>query len=323
MAEKKSFESSLKQGPQRFLAYVIEHGLAAGRRSAADFIRHFPPSAMMAGLEQRPDLRADILEPTTGTRRKIALKKSVASSAEDLQLALDEQVATAEDVVSLLSPDDCVRYFDNQALWSYAVEGDFWRNKGPVAKEHVAFMLERALTDKVIAHSDLVDGVSVEQLAGSLPRELLAKVISCALERGRGNKPFTEADLLEVAAARLLVEDVSLEHIWETVIEPKIAVAHGLSAAVEEQATAKPALDKVAGEIEAKKASSEGPTPAESGASARAKPGTWSGELAEIEEIEVEDEVDIDEFSDLIEELGFEGPQATTADASPIPKKSA
>ena len=46
------FASSLKEGHQRFLAHAIEHSFICGRRTASDFIRHFPPKAIMKGLEQ-------------------------------------------------------------------------------------------------------------------------------------------------------------------------------------------------------------------------------------------------------------------------------
>ena len=46
------------------------------RGIADDFIRHFSPEDIMRALEERPQLRANILETTTGIKRKIAAKKS-------------------------------------------------------------------------------------------------------------------------------------------------------------------------------------------------------------------------------------------------------
>lgn len=231
--QREKFVSKLEHGPQRFLAHVLEHGLEIGRRQPADFIRHFPPSAIMEGLKSRPGLRADILEATTNVYRKIALKKSAETAAEDVQIALDEKVASAEDIVSSFGPDDRVRYLDRQKLWAYVVEGKFWttdpgrKKEFERAKQHVAFILDRALEDRLISHEDLIAGVSVEKLSESLPRAQLANIINEALALGKQKKPFTEEALLEAAAARVLVEDVSLEHLWETVIEPKIAAPHG------------------------------------------------------------------------------------------------
>jgi hypothetical protein len=227
------FTSKLDKGAHRFLAHVVVHGMAIGRRSANDFIRHFSPATIMKGLDQRPHLRADILEVTTGVNRKIALKKGAASAGEDVQIALDEGVTTAEDIVRAFHPDDRVRHLDNKKLWSFVVEGEFWNidpaNKSEFerAKDHLAFILDRALTDRLIAHEDLVAGVSVDKLAECLPRAQLAKIIRSALALGKEKRVFTEEELLRAAAARVIVEDVSLRHLWETVVVTKIARVHG------------------------------------------------------------------------------------------------
>jgi hypothetical protein len=227
------FVSKLDKNNQRFLAHVVVHGLAVGRRTPVDFIRHFSPSTIMKGLDARPHLRADILEITTGVNRKVALKKSAGSAGEDVQIALDEGVTSAEQIVRVFHPDDRVRHLDNKKLWSYVVEGDFWAidpNSRPEferAKEHVAFILDRALIDRLITHEDLIEGVTVEKLAECLPRAQLAQIIKAALELGRNKKPFSEEELLRASASRVIVDDISLRHIWETVVVPRIARAHG------------------------------------------------------------------------------------------------
>lgn len=227
------FVSKLDKNAQRFLAHVVVHGLAVGRRTAVDFIRHFSPSTIMKGLDARPHLRADILEITTGVNRKVALKKSAGSAGEDVQIALDEGVTSAEQIVRVFHPDDRVRHLDNKKLWAYVVEGDFWgidpssRPEFERAKDHIAFILDRALLDRLITHEDLIDGITVDKLAECLPRAQLAQIIKAALELGRNKKPFSEEELLRASASRMIVDDISLRHIWETVVVPRIARAHG------------------------------------------------------------------------------------------------
>lgn len=225
------FRSLLERGPQRFLAHVIEHGLASGRRTYDDFIRHFTPELIMAGLKDRPALRANILVITTGIKSKIAEKKSWETAAADLQIALDEGEADAETVVTLFDPDDRVRYLDPVKIWAYIVEGAFWeQTRGidyEIAKANIAFMLERALEDDLITHQDIVEGVGIDTLAEKLPRAELAKVMKAALARGRENKAFTDADALRETPSGTLVEHVPLTHIWTKVVEPKIAKTHG------------------------------------------------------------------------------------------------
>lgn len=228
-----TFISTLKEGHQRFLAHAIEHSFVCGRRTAQDFIRHFPPSAIMKGLEHHAELRASILVLTTGLKQKIALKKEWEDAATDLQIALDEGETDAESIVALFESDDRVRYLDPQKLWTFLTEGDFWKvsssNKphADIARNHIAFLLERALDDKLITHRDVVEGVTVEELANRLPKAELGRLIQCALQNADKGTFFTESDLLSTTPPRTLVQHVPLPHLWDTVIVPRVAQRHG------------------------------------------------------------------------------------------------
>jgi len=225
------FQSTFKEGDQRFLAYAIEHSFVCGRRTPQDFIRHFPPRAIMKGLEHQAGLRSAILVLTTGLKQKIALKKEWEDAATDLQIALDEGETDAESIVALFDPDDRVRYLDAQRIWAFLTEGEFWKastNKvqADIARNHIAFMLERALADKLISHRDVVEGVTVEELANRLPKAELGRLIQCALQNADRGTTFTEADLLATTPARTLVQYVPLSHLWDNVVVPKIARRH-------------------------------------------------------------------------------------------------
>ncbi len=165
----REFESHLDEGWKRFVAHVVEHGFDVGERTPEDFIRHFPPAAIMNGLKDEAQLRANILVICTGIRQKIALKKSAESCGQDLQIALDEDEADAETIVTLFDPDDRVRYMDKEALWAYVTETKFWeytRDKSASrhrrAANHMAFMIDRALEDELIDHQEVVEGISTE-----------------------------------------------------------------------------------------------------------------------------------------------------------------
>jgi hypothetical protein len=230
---KPAFSSSLKEGRQRFLAHAVEHSLEIGRRSADDFIRHFPPETIMKGLEHQAGLRASILVLTTGLKKKIAMKKSWESAAEDLQIALDEGETDAESIVAVFEPDDRIRYLDNKKIWSFLVEGEFWTAREgdkaalDAARSHIAFMLDRALVDHLLSHRNVVDGITVAELAQRLPKKELGVIIESALESAHDKKPFTERDLLAARPPSVLVDYVPLPHLWDNVIAPKIAEAHG------------------------------------------------------------------------------------------------
>lgn len=230
------FESELNEGRERFLAQVIEHGFTCGRRTADDFIRHFPPETIMEGLKDNADLRAKILVETTGVREKVARKKPAEYCAMDLKIALEELVTDAETVVSLIEPDDRVRFLDHQALWAYITEGAFWEvdpardgHAHKVAVEHVAYMIDRALRDELLTHRDVVDGITVAKLAELLPRSELGQILSGALEAGRANRPFVDRDLMKHTPTTALTEHIPLPWIWDNVINPRIAEAHGLT----------------------------------------------------------------------------------------------
>ena len=248
-------KSELKTGRERFLAHVIEHALQVGRRSAEDFVRHFPPSEIMEGLKDRPSLRAKILVPTVGTKHKVALKKSWQSAADDLAISLGEGETRAAMVVELFDPDDRVTYLDETKLWKFITEGEFWKadSKGKqakIAQQHVAFMLTQALEDKLITHEDVVEGISVGELALRLSKDALGKIIEEALRQGKTGSAFTETNLLGAMPPEVLVEYVPLPHIWDTVLQSKVAERHGYVASAESEDTvidgqvpAKPELD--------------------------------------------------------------------------------
>ncbi|MCB9593526.1 MAG: hypothetical protein H6719_12400 [Sandaracinaceae bacterium] len=244
--ESRAYESQLPDGWQRFLAHVVEHAFAIERRQPEDFIRHFPPSAIMAGLEDEPQRRANILVICTGVRMKIAVKKSAKSCAQDLQIALDEEETDAETIVTLLDPDDRVLYLDAPKLWAYVTEGEFWSDAGSAtAREHVAYMIGRALTDDLITHREIVEGIGTDTLAERLPREELGRLLAAALTESHSGAAFDEQKMLGIVPASTLVEFIPLPHIWDRVVGPLIAARHGLAEAPVEAAPAEAAPEVV------------------------------------------------------------------------------
>ncbi len=229
----RSFTSKLGHGRERFLAHVVDYALSSGRRTPEEFIRHFPPATIMAGLRDRPSLRAAILVTTTGIKFRIAVKKSAESAGEDLQIALEEGETTPATVVTLFDPDDRVRHLSDKALWQFVIEDKFWTASSSEAEaskratEHMAFILDRALQDKLVSHADIIDGISVQRIAKLLPRAELEKIISAALAGGQKSKPFTEAGLMAAVGSQTLLAHVPLEAIWNSMVVPKIAEAHG------------------------------------------------------------------------------------------------
>ncbi len=234
--------SRLEHGRQRFLAYAIEHSFQIGRRTPEDFIRHFPPRTIMEALSMRPDLRAGILVPTTGLKHRIALKKSWQSAGDDLQSALDEGETKPHQIVEAFSPDDRVLYLQDKKLWAFIIEGAFWKvtpkeDKAAfaMAQQHVAYLLDRALLDGLITPRDVVDGIGVSELCNRLPRSEMASLFTAALDGGRKGSAFTDRDLLTTLPPSTLVQHVPLPHIYESVINTRIANVHGYLPTEEKQ----------------------------------------------------------------------------------------
>lgn len=246
-SEETAFESRLTDGTDRFLAHAIEHSFTIGRRTSRDFLRHFPPSTIMEALKDSPTLRADILEVATGMRRKVALKKSAASSGEDLQIALEEGEAAPDEVIQLFRPDDRVRFLPRGKLWAFVIEGEFWKvsktEKGVYerAQAHVAFLLDRAIKDRVLSHQDVIDGITVGKLCQLMPRPELETALNSALAVGRSGKSFSDRDLYESLSSTTIVNYIPLAHVWDEVINPFVAVEHGLAEALNAVARGEPA----------------------------------------------------------------------------------
>jgi hypothetical protein len=230
------FTSKLSDGRQRFLSHAVQHALAVGRRTPRDFIRHFPPETIMEGMANQAELRASILSQTTGLKARIASKKTWQAAAEDLRIALTEGETTADTIMAVFDPDDRIRYLDPKALWAFLVEGDFWAvsptkvEEHRIARQHVAYLLDRGLYDGLLTHRTMVEGITVAEIASRLPKAELGKIIDGALVAGKKRAPFTEVELWAAIPASVLVEYVPLSHLWNSVIHPRIAEVHGYSA---------------------------------------------------------------------------------------------
>jgi hypothetical protein len=168
------FKSSLKSPADRFLSQTVAHALERGFRTPEDFLRHFKPADLMRSLEGAPDLRAKILIEGAGVHEKIARKKSTASAAEDLKLALDEGVTNAAQLLTLLPPDDRVRYLDHKLLWSFTTEDEFWSPLNAEADvdralSRVVFLIDNALRESLLSLQVLIDGITFDSISTRLP----------------------------------------------------------------------------------------------------------------------------------------------------------
>lgn len=221
--------SNLTTGRERFLAGVVDFALAEGWRTPRDFIRHFGPRALLEALSGDPELRARVLVATTRVNERLAVRKTNASAAEDLELALEAGLTDADKLLSLIPADDRVRHLDAVKLWAFLTEVEFWKAEAPDSRDRdryvrrVTFVLECALREGVLRPSDVADGIGLKRIAACLPRAELQRVVEHALSRAREGQRLTEEQLLEAVPLRSLMNHVPLEHTWSEVVLGRLA----------------------------------------------------------------------------------------------------
>jgi hypothetical protein len=227
-------QSNLPTSRERFLARVVDQAFDDGWRTAEDFLRHFPPQTIVQSLEKADDLRVKLLVETTGANERLALKKSVASAAEDLNLALEEDLTNPAAILALYPADDKVRYLPADALWSfYAEDGFFDTDKVTDASKHahatkrLTFALEVALDEKLITLRDIADGITFDEIAERLPVEDLRELLKHALKLARTDLPLVEEEFHNVVPLGTLTGYVPLAHTWERVVIDKVAAPAG------------------------------------------------------------------------------------------------
>src|SRR4051812_7923135 len=226
------FKSSLKAASERFLSQTVVHALERGFRTPDDFLRHFRPADLMQSLEGAPDLRAKILIEGAGVHEKIARKKSTTSAAEDLKLALDEGVTNAAQLLTLLPPDDRVRYLDHKKLWAFTTEDEFWSPLNAEADvdralSRVVYLLDNAIRENLLSLQVLTDGITFDSISTRLPLKELQKLVRHALKLGREKKPLSEAELLESVPLKTLIGFIPLEHVYNNVLVERVAKPAG------------------------------------------------------------------------------------------------
>jgi len=221
------FVSSLATGPQRFLSEALEHALSNGRRTPADFIRHFPPMSMMDSLDAVPEIRASFLTVLVGLREKTALRTPSSDAGRLLQAALEEGDCDAEAIVSLFAPDHRIKYLEGRKVWLFLMEGEPWkvsRSKDAAGfkkvQHHMAYLIDRGIVHGLHSHQDVIDGITVEVLAEKLPRSELAKLVKRALTMGRENRSFTDREMTTAVPTSVILDHVPLPQVMDSVVSP-------------------------------------------------------------------------------------------------------
>jgi hypothetical protein len=247
-----TFSSDLTQASERFLSRLLQHAFEDEWRTPEEFLEAFPPKDIIEALRNADELRVSLLVGATGVHEKIARKKSLASAAEDLELALAEKMVEPKQLLAEFPSDERVRYLDAVRLWQFVTDGDFFeatRGDGKRFERAVAritFTIDLAIAEELLTLQDVTDGIGFEALAKALPISLLQKVVRQALESGRLGTAFDEEQLLNVVSLKDLVGHLKLEDAWTQVVMEKVADPAGfLDAPIEGKSKNKKRLESV------------------------------------------------------------------------------
>ena len=245
MSKSENFVSELSAAPERWLSRVMAQALSEGFRSPEDFLEYFSPNEIMESLDDDPDLRAKLLVHAAGVHERIARKKSTNSAAEDLRIALDEGICDASLVLELFPADERVTHLDNGRLWSFLTEDEWWTNTADSERsiQRLTFMLDTALDEELLTLQDFADAVTFEEIAKRLPREDLEALLVSALNQGRKQNVFDEAALFDSVPLSTLVEHLSPETVWNTVVLDKIVTPSGLLSVDQSERASEPRSD--------------------------------------------------------------------------------
>jgi hypothetical protein len=221
--------TELTQPEQKLLFALLEHAFREKWRDADDFLRHFPPSVIIESLANEEDVRVKLLTVTTGMHERLARRKSVASGADDLGLALEEKTTTPNDVLELYPRSVQVRCLPGARLWQFLTEEQFWADgpRNERATERIVFTLQTALSLGMLSLRDLFDGIGFAELTRALPKRELEQILVRALEGGRSGTPLSEEVLLDVVALPALVNCLSPQDLWERVVVSRVAAPSG------------------------------------------------------------------------------------------------
>lgn len=218
---------------QKLLAAIFAY-LIPTTRSEGDFLVAFSPRVIMQCIDS-VELRASILLTAAKTPLSIGRKTSPASAGEYLELSLAENEVTPEMVLGVFGPHHRARYLDRTALWAFIEAHRLWETyDGPgeakKANDLIILILETALKLELLTPEEVVRAISVRTFFEKESKERTVEALELFADAEPG-KGFDA--LLDRYTPSVMVTQISLMTIWNSVIHPLIAVRNKLAPATE------------------------------------------------------------------------------------------
>lgn len=221
----------------QFLSRVLDYALSSEWRTPKDYFDHFGTRTVVEKLEQDSALRTRLLVETTGVHERLARRKSPESATEDLDIALEQGLTTAQQLIALIPNDDRVRYLDAREVWRFLVgeapsgaEGEAPSGAGgeAVTVERVTFLLRAAVDCGLLSLREITHAMGLHRVSTSLPQAELQRILETALERAQEGHRLSEEEILGAIPLDVLVQYVPLEHTWTEVVEGALLNNAGL-----------------------------------------------------------------------------------------------
>lgn len=216
---------------ERFLSQVLEFALTSDWRTPKDYFDHFGTRTVVEKLEHEPPLRTRLLVETTGVHERLAQRKSPESATEDLDIALEQGLTTAQQLMALIPNEDRVRHLDPKELWRFlmgAGSGGDSAESDAITVERVTFLLRAALDCGVLTLRDIAHSIGLRRVSTCLPQAELQRVVEDSLSRAQQGHRLSEDELLSTIPLDSLVKYVPLAHTWSTVVEGPLLTRAGL-----------------------------------------------------------------------------------------------
>lgn len=222
---------SAPSASDRFLIASLQYALDERWVTYEDMSAAFPPSQIMSALESALELRTKLLVELLGVHEKIAPKKSTAAATEDLAIALAEGVVSPQKLFMTFGPEDQVKYLSQKELWDVLCATNFWTNDDARSRKRVQHGLELAEAEGLLTKKEIVAKLGAARLAGALPRDLLERAMTQAIQLGFEGRALTPEKLFQELSLAVWVEHIELKVLWTKLVSENIAVASGFTEA--------------------------------------------------------------------------------------------
>lgn len=218
--------SSAGGAKERFLRRVVDEALEHGWRTAPEFLRAFPPAVLVESLPA--ELRTRLLVEGAKIPAKIAVRHSAAAAREDLEIALDEGLTTAQSLCALIPGEARARHLDAGRLWAFATGGE-WLGRAALdedsrrrAVERIRNIVRFAAAEGLVEEGATLSSIAPSELAARASVPALRRAFALAVESAERGEVLDKEELYDLVGAAQVLEALPPDQLWAEVVLVKI-----------------------------------------------------------------------------------------------------